>query len=102
MIIELFIPLLLITVVFGLYSFAHIDLNNYTHIFSGFLSSILFILLGFESFDGIELYGSTGLLTTYNSSWLGLLLIVLGVVYVLYSLALIIDAIKNASEEISI
>ncbi len=95
MIVEMFIPLFILMIVLTMYSFLRVDVENYSHIVSGFTGGILSLLLGFEVFDGIELYGDSSLLTTFDSGWVGLFLCVFGGIVVLYSVLQIINIISS-------
>ena len=82
------------------YSFIHIDMSNYTHIFAAFAGGILSILLGFEVFSGIDIYGDTALLTSCNTGWVGLFFCVFGGIMILYAVVLAVDVIRTTSEKL--
>ena len=116
MIIELFLVIAGIGAVTALYAFLYNDKENFTHIISGFLSGVVWIMLGYQAYIGIEFQNvietatfDNGTLSTisnevvlssYQYGWLGMLFIMLGVIMVLYSIVQAVNANKDIIEEL--
>lgn len=106
MIFELYSIIFIFAILTLIYAFLFKDSNNYTHIISGFLSTLLFFILGYNIYIGVDIdyvvltstytNGSITNLTsgvssdTYQYGWMGLLFIVVGVIMALYSIVQII------------
>lgn len=106
MIYELYCVIFIIGILAMLYSFLYYDTNNYTHIIAGFVSVILFFILGYNMYIGVDVDNviqtttytagnisdltSTVSTDSYQSDWLGLLFIVFGAIMALYSTVQII------------
>lgn len=115
MIYELYILIFIIGVVSIFYTFLYRDADNFTHIITGFLSAILFFILGYNMYIGVNIdyvvltksytNGSITNLTSeistqsYQYDWLGLLFILIGAIMALYS---IVQIIHETSSVISI
>ena len=109
---NVFLLLVILTVGLTGYSILINDATNFTHIIIGFLSAILWFILGYQAYIGIgfehtitDSVYSVGVLlwteeiievTTYQYSWMGMLFIIIAVIMVLYS---IVQA-YNANKEI--
>ena len=116
MIIELFLVIAGIGAVTALYAFLYNDKENFTHIISGFLSGVVWIMLGYQAYIGIEFQnvietatfdngslssiGNEVVLSSYQYGWLGMLFIMLGVIMVLYSIVQAVNANKDIIEEL--
>ena len=116
MIIELFIVIAAIGAVTAAYAFLYNDKENFTHIISGLLSGVVWIMLGYQAYIGIEFQnvietatfdngslssiGNEVVLSSYQYGWLGMLFIMLGVIMVLYSIVQAVNANKDIIEEL--
>lgn len=116
MISELFIVIAGLGAVTALYAFLYNDKENFTHIISGLLSGVVWIILGYQAYIGIEFQNvietstfDNGTLSTisnevvlssYQYGWLGMLFIMLGVIMVLYSIVQAVNANKDIIEEL--
>ena len=116
MIIELFLVIAGIGAVTALYAFLYNDKENFTHIISGFLSGVVWIMLGYQAYIGIEFQnvietstftnGSLStisnevVLSSYQYGWLGMLFVMLGVIMILYSIVQAVNANKDIIEEL--
>ena len=116
MIIELFLVIAGIGAVTALYAFLYNDKENFTHIISGLLSGVIWIILGYQAYIGIEFQnvietstftnGSLStisnevVLSSYQYGWLGMLFVMLGVIMMLYSVVQAVNANKDIIEEL--
>ena len=116
MIIELFLVIAGIGAVTALYAFLYNDKENFTHIISGLLSGVIWIILGYQAYIGIEFQnvietstftnGSLSsisnevVLSSYQYGWLGMLFVILGVIMILYSIVQAVNANKDIIEEL--
>ena len=116
MIIEMYLVIVAIAMITTMYSFLYNDKENYTHIISGFLSGVVWFILGYQSYIGIEFqnvietytYGNNSIdsitnsveLTPYQYDWMGMLFIIIGVIMVLYTIVQIYNANKELIEEL--
>ena len=116
MISELFIVVAIIGAVTAAYAFLYNDKENFTHIISGMLSGVIWFMLGYQAYIGIEFQnvietatydnGTISTITTeieltsYQYGWLGMLFIILGVIMVLYSIVQAYNANKDIIEEL--
>ena len=116
MIIELFIVIAAIGAVTAAYAFLYNDKENFTHIISGLLSGVVWIMLGYQAYIGIEFQnvietatftngslssiGNEVVLSSYQYGWLGMLFIMLGVIMILYSVVQAVNANKDIIEEL--
>ena len=116
MIIEMYLVIVVIAMITTMYSFLYNDKENYTHIISGFLSGVVWMILGYQSYIGIEFqnvietytYGNNSIdsitnsveLTPYQYDWMGMLFIIIGVIMVLYTIVQIYNANKELIEEL--
>lgn len=116
MIFELYVVIGFIGGVTLLYAVFVRDEYNYTNIISGFISSIIFIAMGFQAYSGIEFQyvietatfsggAVTSIiqdveLTTYQFGWLGMLFIIAGVLTTLYNIVVAIEANKKMIEDL--
>ena len=116
MIIELFLVIAVIGAVTALYAFLYNDKENFTHIISGLLSGVIWIILGYQAYIGIEFQnvietstftnGSLStisnevVLSSYQYGWLGMLFVMLGVIMMLYSVVQAVNANKDIIEEL--
>ena len=113
---NVFLLLLIITVGFTGYSILINDTTNFTHIITGFLSGILWFILGYQAYIGIgfehtitdSIY-SVGVLlwteeivevTTYQYSWMGMLFIIIAVIMVLYSIVQTYNANRDIIKQL--
>lgn len=53
MIMDIYLAILGIALLFGVYSFVIRDMNNYTHIITAFISGVLYLILGYSTYQGI-------------------------------------------------
>ena len=116
MISELFIVIAMLGAVTAAYAFLYNDKENFTHIISGFLSGVVWIILGYQAYIGIEFQnvietstftnGSLStisnevVLSSYQYGWLGMLFVMLGVIMILYSIVQAVNANKDIIEEL--
>lgn len=116
MIIELFLVIAGIGAVTALYAFLYNDKENFTHIISGLLCGVIWIILGYQAYIGIEFQnvietstftnGSLStisnevVLSSYQYGWLGMLFVMLGVIMMLYSVVQAVNANKDIIEEL--
>ena len=86
MILGLFVGLMLIATLFLFYSFLKFDNEFYLEIISSFLSSIMFFILGFVAYGGLEY-------DTKNIQYpvVGLFFVVIGVIVAILGFLQIID-----------
>jgi len=116
MIIELYLVVGIIGAVAALYTFLYEDKENYTHIISGFISGLIFIILGYQAYIGIEFQNvietstftngtisaieNEVILSSYQYGWLGMLFVVFGIIMILYSIIQGVNANKEIIEEV--
>lgn len=116
MIIELFLVIAGLGAITSLYAFLYDDKENFTHIISGLLSGVVWFILGYQAYIGIEFQnvietstftnGSLStisnevVLSSYQYGWLGMLFVVLGVIMMLYSVVQAVNANKDIIEEL--
>ena len=116
MISDLFIVIAAIGAVTAAYAFLYNDKENFTHIISGLLSGVVWIMLGYQAYIGIEFQnvietatftngslssiGNEVVLSSYQYGWLGMLFIMLGVIMILYSVVQAVNANKDIIEEL--
>ena len=116
MIIELFLVIAALGAVTAAYAFLYNDKENFTHIISGLLSGVVWIMLGYQAYIGIEFQnvietatfdngslssiGNEVVLSSYQYGWLGMLFIMLGVIMILYSVVQAVNANKDIIEEL--
>lgn len=116
MIIELFLVIAALGAVTALYALLYNDNENYTHIVSGFLSSIIWFAVGYQAYLGIEsqdvietvtydngtisLIENSVVLSSYQYEWLGMLFVVVGVIMILHSVVQAINANKDVIDNI--
>lgn len=116
MISELFIVIAAIGAVTAAYAFLYNDKENYTHIISGLLSGVVWIILGYQAYIGIEFQNvietatfDNGTLSTisnevvlssYQYGWLGMLFVMLGAIMILYTIVQAVNANKDIIEEL--
>jgi hypothetical protein len=93
---EIWFVLLLISVGCALYLFFIKDHNNYTEAIAGFLSTIFFILSGYALMIGITAENST---VDYNSTSIGWLFIMIGIIVGIISFVRVLDIINARSKE---
>ena len=116
MIIELFVVIAAIGAVTAAYAFLYNDKENFTHIISGLLSGVVWIILGYQAYIGIEFknvietatfdngtlsaISNEVVLSSYQYGWLGMLFIMFGVIMILYSVVQAVNANKDIIEEL--
>ena len=116
MISELFIVIAALGAITAAYAFLYNDKENFTHIISGLLSGVVWIILGYQAYIGIEFQnvietatftngslssiGNEVVLSSYQYGWLGMLFIMLGVIMILYSVVQAVNANKDIIEEL--
>ena len=116
MISELFIVIATLGAITAAYAFLYNDKENFTHIISGLLSGVVWIILGYQAYIGIEFQnvietatftngslssiGNEVVLSSYQYGWLGMLFIMLGVIMILYSIVQAVNANKDIIEEL--
>ena len=116
MISELYIVIAMLGAVTAAYAFLYNDKENFTHIISGLLSGVIWIILGYQAYIGIEFQnvietatfdnGSLStisnevVLSSYQYGWLGMLFVMLGVIMILYSIVQAVNANKDIIEEL--
>ena len=116
MISELYIVIAMLGAITAAYAFLYNDEENFTHIISGLLSGVIWIILGYQAYIGIEFQnvietstftnGSLStisnevVLSSYQYGWLGMLFIMLGVIMILYSIVQAVNANKDIIEEL--
>ena len=116
MIIELYLVIAAIAMITALYAFLYNDKENYTHIISGFLSGVVWLMLGYQAYIGLEaqnvietvtyengsisLIENSVVLSSYQYDWLGMLFIVVGIIMVLHSVVQVYNANKELIEEL--
>ena len=98
------------------YSVLFNDTTNFTHIITGFLSAILWFILGYQSYIGIgfdhamtdSVYHDGALqwtekiveVTTYQYAWMSMLFIVIGVMMVLYNIVQAYNANRDMIKQL--
>ena len=116
MISDLFIVIAAIGAVTAAYAFLYNDKENFTHIISGLLSGVVWIILGYQAYIGIEFQNvietatfdngtlsaisNEVVLSSYQYGWLGMLFIMFGVIMILYSVVQAVNANKDIIEEL--
>ncbi len=105
MIMDIYLAVLGITVIFGIYAFIVKDDNNYTHILTAFISGILYLILGYSTFQGITTsymyYNGTSVnqeLITYSPTSIAGFFCLFGGIMIVYAIILSMDVL---SEEIN-
>lgn len=111
---SIFLTIVFFAVITLLYAVFIKDEENFTHIIAGFFSALIFIVLGYVSYVGIEFrhvvenatiiegvvtsITETVKFTTYQYGWLAGGLILVGVIVALYT---VVEAIRVNSDMIS-
>lgn len=90
MILGLFIALVIGALIFLFYSFARLENEFYLDTISAFLSSIIFFIVGFTAYSGIEFEAKN-----IQYPILGLLFVVIGVIAALIGIMQIVDIAIN-------
>ena len=86
MILGLFIALIIVALIFLFYAFARLENEFYLDTISSFLSSIMFFILGFVAFEGLE-YETKSI----QYPVVGLFFVVIGVIVAILGFLQIID-----------
>ena len=113
---SIFLLLIVIAITLSVYSVLIIDAMNFTHIISGFLSGVVWMILGYQAYIGIgfehtiqdSVYSCGVLLysedvvevSSYQYDWVGMLFIMFGVVMILYNIVQVYNANKDVIKEL--
>jgi len=107
MLLDIFIITMCLAVFMTFYAWIFKDNENYTHILSGFISGILYLILGFDMFGGVTrdyvmTNNSTSAIETvhYAPGAISLFLVIFGGIMILYSIVNAVDVVRDVSEKL--
>lgn len=105
--ITIFVLLFLFVVFLIWYVFSHNDREYYTDTIGSFMGSALSFLLGLQSFAGLAIPSHVqiqdeGLLYIYQSSFLGLFMVVLGVILLILAFIKIFVSASETTKNIGV
>jgi len=84
-----FLLLSLMAVVFSGYTILYVDPDNYTHLIAGIAGSILWFILGIQSYAGIgfqHVVNDAVEVTSYQNAVLGMVFVITGLILLLYTI----------------